>query len=375
MKRHIGWIVVLVLLTGGAVLCIVRWNAWFSNPPEPTWEGKALDIRFHTFGRDTVPGFRWNGTCWEDTVTKDTLRFVVLGDVHNNVDSVQWENMAHRHTGIDFYAQLGDFMERGYWYYAQSLFQELEGTPFECLPLINCPGNHEYRKGVVRRLPDMWKTMFVHPDNGPKRFAGTTYFVDFPNLRFIVLDTNTLQKLSDYTVLCTWLKQVIDGAAGRFTVVIMHHPVYSCGVGRQNTVVYASLMHALQTADLVFAGHDHNYARRLPFVDTNSAKKFYLHQLDDDFTRVGSGVQLYELLTLVGDTLTMETYLMDGGEKYDEVQWIRHGYGRTITDLGTRQEEIINLPDKYVGKNSRKVQSFQRRRAVRLSKDSTDNIQ
>ncbi len=375
MKRRIGRIVVLVFLTGGAVLCAVRWNAWFSNPPEPAWDGKALDIRFHTFGQDTVPGFRWNGTCWQDTVSEDTLRFVVLGDVHNSVDSMQWENMAHRHFGIDFYAQLGDFMERGYWYYAQSLFHELEGTPFERLPLINCPGNHEYRKGAVRRLPDMWKAMFVHPNNGPKRFAGTTYFVDFPNLRFIVLDTNTLHKLSDYTVLCTWLKQAIAGAAGRFTVVIMHHPVYSCGVGRQNTVVYASLMRALQTADLVFAGHDHNYARRLPFVDTNSAKKFYLHQLDDDFTRVGSGVQLYELLTLVGDTLTMETYLMDSGEKYDEVRWVRHGYERTITDLGTEQEEIINLPDKYVGKNSRKVQSFQHRRAVRLAKDSTDNIQ
>ena len=161
-----------------------------------------------------------------------------------------------------------------------------------------------------RTLPDLWYQNFPQPLNGPQDFLGSTYYIDFPNLRFIVLDTNGMQWLHEYMRTLTWLNAVMAGASDRFVVVMMHHPVYSCGAGRFNTTIYTTFAHALRDADLVFAGHDHNYARRLPFVNTNAATKFYLNKVNPHDTRIASGCRFYELLTLAGDTLTLQSRLL-----------------------------------------------------------------
>lgn len=314
----------IILLVGVAVLCFVRWDAWFVNPEEPEWEGDTIDYHFQTFGRDSVPGFSFNGVEWEDTDNPEELRFIILGDVHNSMDSIQWATIAARHPGLDFYAQLGDFMERSYTYYEQQLFQELEGTPFASLPIIATPGNHEYMKGIRRHLPKRWYDLFPNPQNGPERFLGTTYYVDFKGLRFIVIDTNGLQHTSDFTILNTWVKQTLRDAGDRFKVVIMHHPVESSGEGRQNPLIKLTFKRALQRADLVFSGHDHSYARKLPFVGTNSARKFYRTKVNHQFDQLGTDNQYYELVTLRNDTLMMQTYIMDSGELFDEVTLTKH---------------------------------------------------
>lgn len=73
----------------------------------------------------------------------------------------------------------------------------------------------------------------------------------------------------------TWLRGVMTQARadGRFVVVMMHHPVLSVGKGRANVLIYSAFRHALGEADLVLAGHDHNYMRRTPFVVINTAGK------------------------------------------------------------------------------------------------------
>ncbi len=327
-KRIALYAILLCLLTGGIILCTVRWKAWFGNPEEPVWQQDTVVYRFRTFAEDSLPTFqvhyeqrgRQTVPVWHDTATPDSLVFIMLGDVHNGIDSLQWEMIYQRHPQVDFYAQLGDFIERGYFYYAQQLVSELEGTPFEALPVVTTPGNHEYRKGIVRRLPSLWYELFPQPKNGPKRFIGTTYFVDFPQLRLIAIDTNGLQRISDYTQVNTWVSQAIQDAGDRFVVVMMHHPVYSSAKGRQNVPVYITFRRILQQADLVFTGHDHTYARRLPFVGINSARKFYRAKESDKNEVVCSERQLYELVTLSRDTLTVETREINSGEQIDYFQ-------------------------------------------------------
>ena len=373
-------IILLLLLAGGVTLCALRWKAWFGNPPEPALTGDTIACNLPTFGYDSVPGFVRTAQGWQDICAPDTLRILILGDVHNSVTRGQWDTLALRHPDIDCYAQVGDFLERGYFYYAQMLYREIESTFFSRVPVIATPGNHEYHKGLVRRLPVDWYTMFPNPQNGPQRFLGSSYYVDFPTLRYIVIDTNGLQRLSDYTIVNTWLGGVLRSAGNRFTIVMMHHPVWSCGSGRQNMMIWLSFVRVLQHADIVFSGHDHNYARRMPrhqdgniYVGLNSARKFYMNKVSARDKRICSGRQLYELVTICGDTLCAQTYLMDSGELYDEFTLVGHGAARQIIDSTAVMPEIIDLPAKYEKRNDIKVRRFRNRRSQRMSSSSCDN--
>lgn len=364
--RKVWIVIVIIILTGGISLCVIRWNAWFGNPPEPLWTGDIIDYDFHTFGDDSVPGFDYTGLEWADIKQPDTLELLVFGDIHNSLQHAQWEAVAQRHPAADCYMQIGDFVERGYEYYNQMLYHELIGTPFDSMPIINVPGNHEYRKGLIRTLPDYWTTTFRHPLNGPINFEGTTYFVDLEDVRVIAINTNGLQFLHDFTRVNTWLKSVIADADGRFVVVIMHHPVFSSGMGRQNINIMLNFLRPLKKADIVFAGHDHTYARHLPYVNLNSAEKFYLHKLSPRFTRVGSGMQLYDDVRIYGDTLHLQTRLIDTGELYDDVVIIRDAEGKQIIDNATSIPEHIEIPERYQNKSNWKTKTFAKRLVKRL---------
>lgn len=320
--RNITWtIIVLLLLSGAATLCVLRWNAWFVNPPEPPVDGSdTLEVFFHTFGQDSVPGFERMRGNWIETDENDTiLRFMVLGDIHNSLDSADWAMLGTRHPDLDFYAQAGDFVERSYAYYFKQLAHQQYGTPFATLPVMSTPGNHEYQKGVVRRLPQQWSNYFPNPHNGPDRFKGTTYYVDFMGLRMIMIDTNGLQRISDYTIVNAWTKKVLREARNRYAIVVMHHPVFSSGKGRQNPLVYVTFRRALREADLVFSGHDHNYARRDKYIGTNAARKFYRQKEKNAFDKLLTDKQFYEVVSLAGNRLIVQSYELESGQLCDEI--------------------------------------------------------
>jgi len=299
-----------LLLAGATVLCFFRWQAWFGMPIEPEYKGDTLSYHFSCFGEDSILGFIHADGKWQDIHEPEVLRLVVLGDVHNQMDSADYAAILNRHDTIDAVAQLGDWIERGYFYYQQQLFHQLAGTGMEGLPVIVCPGNHEYFKGVHKRLPELWYSMFCNPKNGPDRFQGSTYYVDFPGARFIAIDTQGQQRLSDYTITLTWLKQVMKTAEGRFIIVMMHHPVHSPKKGRLNLATWLTFHSIMRKADLVLAGHDHCYAVRSHFVNTNSSRKVYKTK-HPSATSVAENSRLYEILEIKGDTLRMSTYSLD----------------------------------------------------------------
>lgn len=302
-----------IVLTAVAVLCGVRWRAWFAMPAEPLWTADTLDIHFHTFAGDNAD-------------SSDTLRLLIFGDVHNSLSHDQYAAIAVRHPGLTAYAQLGDFMDRGYFYHAQELVHQLDSTVFDSLPIICCAGNHEYSKGIRRVLSPLWREMFPQPENGPINFIGRTYYVDFPYLRYIVIDTNGIHDLRDFTRVVTWLKSVLQSAKGKLTVVMMHHPVLSSAKGRFNPGVFTFFYRTLSRyADLVLAGHDHNYARRLPFVNLSSVTTRSRTPQDAlwgliPFEKKAEGA-FYAILTVLpssetallsGPTLLLDVYTIDG---------------------------------------------------------------
>ena len=253
MRKWIRFIVFMLLLAGGAVVCAIRWQAWFGMPAEPTWTGDTIDYAF---------SYPTEGT----TV-------LVLGDVHNRLMQADYDTLAARVPDADAVAQVGDWMERGQEYYRQELLREWTHSALMGLPVIACPGNHEYSKGIRKAISPVWERTFAHPHNGPVGVPGVSYYTDLPQIRFIVIDTNPLVRLVDLTRTLTWLRHAMNTAGDRFIVVMMHHPVLSVGKGRYNPLVYTAFRHALGEADLVIAGHDHSYMRRTPFVVLNAAGK------------------------------------------------------------------------------------------------------
>lgn len=319
MRKRITWIVIIViLLAAGATVCALRWKAWFGNPPEPVWSEAEVDYRFLTFEEDSLPNFVNQGSTWVDIQEPEQLRILLLGDVHNEITHDRYLTLGEKYPDLDAYAQLGDWLDRGYDYYAQQLQTDLKQTAFETLPVINTPGNHEYKKGLVKTLSPVWLDLFRQPQNGPANGLGSTYYVDFNHLRFIVLDTSAPYMLHHFTRLNRWLKQTLNTAGDRFTIVIMHHPVYSHAKGRWNINLFTFLARPLHKADLVFSGHNHLYARRLPFVEIGSVHRS--HTMRKHVTADKTSQQpVYELLTITRDSLLMQTYLLDTDSLYDEV--------------------------------------------------------
>ena len=324
MKRIIGWIIGLCLLAGGATVCAIRWEAWFGNPPEPEWTGEKITHQFITMNNDSVLR----------ALQRDTLSFLLLGDIHNSLTNDQLAALSERHSDIQFYAQLGDWMERPYMYYEQMMYQSLLGTRFDTLPIVAIPGNHEYLKGVVKTLPEHWKTLFPNPQNGPARFLGTSYYVDFPCMRLIAVNTDGLQRMSDYTQVAFWVKKCLLDACDRFTIVMMHHPIYSTAEGRSNPLMWLAFHSAMREADVVFSGHDHNYARRTEhykarfwkkeqptlFIGTNASNKKYPVKENRKYEASFSGAPVYEYISVTPDTLYIYTRNLITGDLIDEVK-------------------------------------------------------
>ena len=260
-----------ILPLAAVIVCAVRWQAWFGMPAEPQWTGDTLSGRFITFVDDTVPGFIRTPEGWQDTRRPKTLDMILLGDIHSGLKRADYDSLAARLPEAEVLLQVGDWMDRGQEYYHQLLLREWNGCGLSALPVINCPGNHEYSKGLCKQLSPVWQETFPQPDNGPHTVPGVSYYVDFPNVRFIVIDTNPLDHIYLLTRTLTWLRQTMYSAGDRFIVVMMHHPVIPAGEGRFCPMIYAAFHHALKDADLVLSGHDHSYARRMPFVVFNTA--------------------------------------------------------------------------------------------------------
>ena len=286
MRRWIRIIFISLLLAGGAVLCIVRWQAWFGMPAEPQWTGDTLRYVFPT---PLAYSQQWS--------EQEDYTILVLGDIHNRLTRADYDTLAARVPQADALAQAGDWMDRGQEYYYQLLLREWTNSALYGMPVIACPGNHEYSKGLKKELSPVWSKAFVVLYNGPADVPGATYYEDLPGMRFIVIDTNPLDRLAYLTRTLTWLRKIINGADNRYIIVMMHHPVLSAGRGRFNVLIYAAFRHVLKDADLVIAGHDHSYMRSKNFVVLNAAgipKK----QHSCPYADVTDSVPTYGVLTI-----------------------------------------------------------------------------
>ncbi|MBX2877739.1 MAG: metallophosphoesterase family protein [Saprospiraceae bacterium] len=289
--------------------------------------------------------------------------FLYFGDAQNDLKS-RWSRTIRgaysKMPDADFLLHAGDLVNRansdhewGEWFYAG-------GWIYGMMPSIATPGNHEYARdpNQGRVLSNHWKPTFTLPANGPVDFKETVYFFDYHNTRFISLDSQKfLSSESGRAAQIEWLKEVLASSKMKWTILTMHHPVYSSAAGRDNEEMkelLAPLFEEYQV-DLVLQGHDHAYGRggNLPigkkkivmegpvYVVSVSGPKMYVNAMEDWMQRAAANTQLYQLIRVDGNRLRYEAYMVTG-ELYDAFELMKKPSGKTIF----KEKAPINVPER-----------------------------
>ena len=308
-----------------------------------------------------------------------SANFVIIGDVQDEPGGSSadiFRAIDSLNPNADCWAFVGDIIERptdAYWQYWFSTMDSVNYTK----PIIAATGNHEYLKGVVKHLDTRWTSIFANPLNGPHRLKRTSYYIDFPHIRYIVIDTDGINSFSDYTIASAWLRRVTSVNSKKWNILMMHHPIHSASQGRENVILNLILRHSIDNTDVIIQGHDHNYARRFSrsdtipvtpvFVVTSTAGKYYLPKVNPADDRILSGHPVYNTMRINGDTLTFRTFAAEDNTLYDQFTIVKNDTSTTIIDQTPDVPEIIDLPDRYKNKENAKIRRFRNRRDARIN--------
>ncbi|MFN7119288.1 MAG: metallophosphoesterase [Saprospiraceae bacterium] len=272
--------------------------------------------------------------------------FIYFGDAQNDLKS-KWSRtirQAYSHLPqANIMLHAGDLInipqrdhEWGEWFYAG-------GWIYQNIPSIMTPGNHEYRRitPTQSELSTHWKPSFNLPENGPEGLKETCYYIDYQNTRFISINSQAfLNNPQDSAKQVDWLKQILVNNRNKWTVVTMHHPIYSPAWERDNPRLRNALKPLFDqyNIDLVLQGHDHTYARggnNLPtgstvidstgpvYVVSVSGPKMYVSSLLSWIDRAAMETQLYQIIHINGDSLIYEAFTTIG-ELYDKFEIIKN---------------------------------------------------
>ncbi len=263
-------------------------------------------------------GIKYRGKFRIHDTDSSVQSFVYIGDLQDRwpsgSDTLVMEAQG-RFPGVDAWILGGDAIERPHdehW----ALFYDAMRTVAPSTPLIPATGNHEYEMGLNLDLDDRWVHTFVMPQNGPKFREGITYYIDYPNVRIVCVDTNTYE----WNLFRTnaWLRRVLtERTDDPFLIVVGHHAVHSVRAGRVNLLIRTLLGSIYESCgvDLVLQGHDHAYARDghdpVYIVSTAAVKHYAVGNPDaHDFSTTGG--RYYQYIRVTQDSLIYTAY--DKGE-------------------------------------------------------------
>lgn len=262
--------------------------------------------------------------------------FIYFGDAQNDIRE-HWSRVireAHSEAPrASFMLHAGDLVNRGNrdlewgeWFAAGSWLNAM-------IPSIATPGNHEYGRNAEgrRAVSAHWRPQFGFPDHAPEGLEETVYWIDYQGARIISLNSNEQE-----TAQVEWLSEVLEENPNRWTIITFHHPLFSSARGRDNRKLrelWKPVFDKYQV-DLVLQGHDHSYARtglEVPenldtganvrsghtvYVVSVSGPKMYQVDQQEYFSRTASGTQLYQIITVDGDSLYYKAHVATG-EVYD----------------------------------------------------------
>lgn len=321
--------------------------------------------------------------------TQDTIRFIYMGDVqdeHGGASDSLLNLLRKRETDYDFVAFGGDQIERPmdkYWNIWYKSLREWGG----CVPLITVPGNHEYLKGITYSLDSRWIAQHNYPENGPEDFKGSSYYIDFPLMRMIILDSNMIHWPGAIQKLYSWLERTLKETKQPWKVVMFHHGVYPVRDGRMHPFMRYLFLPLLEKydTDLVLQGHDHAYSRITTkaandtitpvYIISNASPKLYRNGFDPVHDRLGSGISLYQKIQITRSELKYQSLFFDG-EVYDDIVIQQAGEGKKkVIDNARSWDELFKFSDfgnseKEIKKREKYLQKVKERKVYQQKNNS-----
>lgn len=272
--------------------------------------------------------------------SKDENSFIFAGDIQQenaNECFYRFKDLLLLHPKIDCFVLSGDIMEHPtdrYWNCWYNAFDSVSSS----VPILTVPGNHEYLKGLPQKLEQRWKRSFVYPSNGPRGAIGSSYYIDYPQSRMIMIDTQGINNPLSLIRHFFWLNKILKGAKNKWKIVVMHHPVYSTKKGRNNCFLRWTfrLLFEKYGVHLVLQGHDHAYARsstegsyrisKAPvYIVSVCSPKHYKIKKSKDFDYIGENMNLWQYILIRGDTLHYKAYRLNSNKLYDDIIILKNG--------------------------------------------------
>ena len=125
------------------------------------------------------------------------------------------------------------------------------------VPVYMIPGNHDRREVLKAELAE-WPGVGAEPDF-------VQFAVDDLPVRLVLLDT--VVPGEGYGLLCprrlAWLDKTLAAAAGKPTMVAMHHPPFVCGIAHmdainlRNSDEFAAIIGKHRQVERIVCGHHH----------------------------------------------------------------------------------------------------------------------
>lgn len=284
----------------------------------------------------------------------DRFSFLYLGDAQNYVLEL-WSRLIRegfrKAPEAEFIIHAGDLINSAHREQEWHEWFTAGGFIHSMLPTLAVPGNHEYnyrnqtdRETKERHLSVQWQAQFNFPKNGPKGLEETVYYMDYPNAKFIFLDSNRDQEKQ-----ADWLEDILSTNDKRWIIASYHHPLFSASEGRNNEELRNLWKPIFDKyhVDLALQGHDHSYGRGrvspnenlldglnmrdqtgTVYVVSVSGGKMYGIKPDgwEEWgavrDRAAENTQLFQVVTLEGDSLHFESYTAIG-ELYDKFDLIK----------------------------------------------------
>lgn len=163
------------------------------------------------------------------------------------------------------------------------------------IPTMVISGNHETSYAGTSGVKMQYDHFYTDMPEQASVVDGYFYSFNYGNTHFVMLNTNKQDStgLSDEQL--TWLKRDLEENTAKWTLVLMHHPMYSTGCNStdrwQDSFMLAmqaqlSPIFAEHGVDAVLSGHDHVYYCTYPINGT-------LTPLPDSSTETIDGTVYY----------------------------------------------------------------------------------
>ena len=216
--------------------------------------------------------------------------FMVLADTHYHAQTAEdgtfkshgseiseglIQKILEHNSNVDFIATAGDIVDTGGNANTWSVFFE-HSKSLQKMVRVGVAGNHEYYiSGTGQSDGRYQKAHYATVNNGPSTQLGlSSYFVYNDILMILIDNENGLGRLE----MMEWLQDILENVEHRYSIAIMHTPIYYEEDETTNKDRDEKLMGMFEkySVDLVMAGHYHGHRVRSNYYEGQNSTDKYL---------------------------------------------------------------------------------------------------